>query len=231
MQATITNSVGTATPQNMSFYQKWILPRLVDVAMRNRAATRYRSLIVPKARGAVLEIGFGSGLNLPFYGAGVEHLYGLDPSEELLAMAGRKARAIAFPIDFLAHASEEIPLDDSSVDTVVMTWTLCSVADPVKALKELRRVIKSGGTLLFVEHGLAPESRVQAWQQRLNPLWSKLTGGCNLNRKMDQLISTAGFDLAELKTEYAEGPRPLTYMYSGQAQPRLGQRFDVHSPI
>jgi len=142
-----------------------------------------------------------------------------------------EARAIAFPIDFIAHACEEIPLDDSSVDTVVMTWTLCSIADPVKALKELRRVIKSGGTLLFVEHGLAPESRVQAWQQRLNPLWSKLTGGCNLNRKMDQLIRTAGFDLAGLKTEYAEGPRPLSYMYSGQAQPRLGRRFDVHSPI
>ena len=197
---------------------KWILPRLVDVAMRNRAATRYRSLIVPKARGTVLEIGVGSGLNLPFYGSGVEHLYGLDPSEELLAMAGKRARAIAFPIDFIAHASEEIPLDDRSVDTVVMTWTLCSVADPVKALKEVRRVIKSGGTLLFVEHGLAPEIRVQAWQQRLNPLWSKLTGGCNLNRKMDQLIRTAGFDLAGLKTEYAEGPRPFSYTYSGQAR-------------
>jgi ubiquinone/menaquinone biosynthesis C-methylase UbiE len=208
----------------MNFYQTWMLPRLVDFAMRNRAATRYRSLIVPKACGTVLEIGVGSGLNLPFYGAGVEHLYGLDPSAELLAMAAKKARAIAFPIDFIAHASEEIPLEDSSVDTVVMTWTLCSVADPAKALKELRRVIKSGGTLLFVEHGLAPEIRVQAWQQRLNPLWSKLTGGCNLNRKMDHLIRSAGFDLAELKTEYAEGPRPLTYMYSGQAQPRLGRR-------
>jgi ubiquinone/menaquinone biosynthesis C-methylase UbiE len=207
----------------MSIYQKWILPRLVDLTMRNKAATRYRSLIVPKARGTVLEIGVGSGLNLPFYGIGVEHLYGLDPSEELLAMAGKKARGIAFPIDFIAHGSEEIPLGDSSVDTVVMTWTLCSIPDPVKAMKEIERVIKPGGTLLFVEHGLAPEIRVQAWQQRLNPLWSKLTGGCNLNRKMDQLIRTAGFDLAQLKTEYAEGPRPLSYMYSGQAQLRLAQ--------
>jgi ubiquinone/menaquinone biosynthesis C-methylase UbiE len=142
----------------MSFYHKWVLPRLVDVAMRNRAATRYRSLIVPKACGTVLEIGVGSGLNLPFYGAGVEHLYGLDPSAELLAMAAKKARAVVFPIEFIARASEEIPLDDSSVDTVVMTWTLCSVTDPVKALKELGRVINSGGRLLFVEHGLAPES-------------------------------------------------------------------------
>ncbi len=197
--------------------------------MRNRAATRYRSLIVPEARGTVLEIGVGSGLNLPFYGIGVEHLYGLDPSEELLAMAGKKARAIAFAIDFIPHGSEEIPLDDGSVDTVVMTWTLCSIPDPLKALKEIGRVIKPGGTLLFVEHGLAPEIRVQAWQQRLNPLWSKVTGGCNLNRKMDQLIRTAGFDLAQLKTEYAEGPRPLSYMYSGQAQPRPSQPSGVRS--
>jgi ubiquinone/menaquinone biosynthesis C-methylase UbiE len=207
----------------MSFYRKWVLPRLVDITMRNKAATRYRSLIVPRACGTVLEIGVGSGLNLPFYSVGVEHLYGLDPSEELLALAGKKARAIAFPVDFIAHACEEIPLDDKSIDTVVMTWTLCSITDPVKALKEIGRVIKPGGTLLFVEHGLAPEIRVQAWQQRLNPLWSRLTGGCNLNRKMDQLIRTAGFDLAQLKTEYAEGPRPLSYMYSGQAQLRLAQ--------
>lgn len=214
----------------MSFYQKWILPRLVDVTMRNTVATRYRSRIVPKACGTVLEIGIGSGLNLPFYGIGVEHLYGLDPSEELLAMARKKARALAFPIDFMAHTSEEIPLDDSSIDTVVMTWTLCSIADPVKTLKELSRVIKPGGTLLFVEHGLAPEDRVQDWQQRLNPLWSRLTGGCNLNRKMDQLIRAAGFDFAELKTEYAAGPRPLNYMYSGQAQFRLGQRIGERLP-
>jgi ubiquinone/menaquinone biosynthesis C-methylase UbiE len=207
----------------MSIYRKWILPRLVDATMRNKAATRYRSRIVPKARGTVLEIGVGSGLNLPFYGSGVEHLYGLDPSEELLAMAGKRARAIAFPIDFIAHGSEEIPLHDSSVDTVVMTWTLCSIPDPMKALKEIGRVIKPHGTLLFVEHGLAPEIRVQTWQQRLNPVWSKLTGGCNLNRKMDQLIRTAGFDLAELTTEYSEGPRPLSYMYCGQARRRSGQ--------
>ena len=205
----------------MSFYDKWIFPRLVDITMRNKEATRHRSLIVPKACGTVLEIGVGSGLNLPFYGTGVEHFYGLDPSEELLAMARKKTRASAFPIELLAHASEAIPLDDSSVDTVVMTWTLCSIPDPVKALKEIRRVIKSDGTLLFVEHGLAPETRVQAWQQRLNPLWSRMTGGCNLNRKMDQLISTAGFDLAELKTEYVAGLRPLSYMYSGRAQPTI----------
>lgn len=203
----------------MSFYEKWILPRLVDITMRNRVATRYRSQIVPQARGKVLEIGVGSGLNLPFYGARVEQLYGLDPSEELLVMARKKARATAFPIDFLAHPGEEIPLDDGCVDTVVTTWTLCTIPDPAKALKEMRRVLKPGGTLLFAEHGLAPEARVQGWQHLLNPLWSRITGGCNLNRKMDELIRASGFGIVDLAMEYAEGPRALSYVYYGQAQP------------
>lgn len=202
----------------MNFYEKWILPRLVDVAMRNKEATRYRSKIVPQARGSVLEIGVGSGLNLPFYGAGVEHLYALDPSEELLTMARKKARGIALPIEFLAHSGEEIPLDAGSVDTVVTTWTLCSIPDPAQALKEMKRVLKPGGTLLFAEHGLAPEAQVQRWQQRLNPLWSRFTGGCNLNRKIDQLIRAAGFQIANLETDYAKGPRPMSYIYSGRAQ-------------
>ncbi len=205
----------------MNFYDKWILPRLVDVAMRNKEATRYRSLVVPKARGTVLEIGVGSGLNLPFYGTGVERYYGLDPSEELLEMARKKSGTVNFPVDFLAHSGEEIPLDDASIDTVVTTWTLCSIPDPAKALKEIRRVLKPGGTLLFAEHGLAPEPRVQGWQQRLNPLWGRITGGCNLNRKMDQLIRAASFRIAELETEYAKGPRPMSYIYSGRAQPDI----------
>jgi len=203
----------------MSFYDKWIFPRLVDVVMRNKEATRYRSQIVPKAHGTVLEIGIGSGLNLPFYGSGVVQLYGLDPSAELLAMARKKAGVAAFPIELLAHSSEEIPLDDGCVDTVVTTWTLCSIADPVKALHEMRRVLKPGGILLFTEHGLAPETRVQGWQERLNPLWSRMTGGCNLNRKIDALIRASGFRIEELKTEYSRGPRPMSYMYSGRAQP------------
>ncbi len=205
----------------MSFYQKWIIPRLVDFSMRNKEAMRYRSQVVPQACGTVLEIGIGSGLNLPFYGASVERLYGLDPSGELLEMARKKANAIVFPVDFLACPSEEISLDDGSVDTVVTTWTLCTIPDPVKALKEMRRVLKPGGTLLFAEHGLAPEARVQGWQQWLNPLWSRITGGCNLNRKMDELIQASGFRLVEIKMEYAEGPRAMSYVYSGRAQPSI----------
>ena len=203
----------------MNVYDKWILPRLLDIVMRNKEATRYRAQIVPQARGTVLEIGIGSGLNLPFYGAGVERLYGLDPSEELLKMARKKARGVTLPVEFLAHSGEEIPLDDGSVDSVVMMWTLCTIRDPMEALKEMKRVLKPGGALLFAEHGLAPEPRVQCWQRRLNPPWNRIAGGCNLNRKMDQLIRAAGFDITELQTEYAKGPRPMSYVYSGRARP------------
>ena len=203
----------------MNVYKKWIFPRLVDITMRNNEAMRYRSLIVPKASGTVLEIGIGSGLNLALYGKSVERLYGLDPSEELLAMAREKARAIDFPVDFLSHQSEEIPLDDHSVDTIVMTWTLCSIPDPSKALREMRRVLKPQGTLLFAEHGLAANAGVQRWQNALNPLWSRISGGCNLNRKMDKLIRVSGFRFMEIDMGYAKGPRPMSFMYWGRAVP------------
>jgi ubiquinone/menaquinone biosynthesis C-methylase UbiE len=201
----------------MSFYDKWIFPRLVDVAMRNREATRYRSVIVPKASGRVLEIGVGSGLNLPFYEESVERLYALDPSEELLGMARKRARGLAIPITFLSHAGEAIPLEDRCIDTVVMTWTLCSVRDPRIALTEMRRVLKPQGRLLFVEHGLAADTSVQRWQNKLNRLWNRVSGGCNLNRKMDTLIESCGFRITTLDLAYAEGPRFMSYMYSGTA--------------
>ena len=202
----------------MTFYDKWILPRLVDVVMRNKEATRYRSQIVPQARGTVLEIGVGSGLNLPFYCAGAERIYALDPSEELLTMARKKARGVTLPVEFLLHSGEEIPLDDGSVDTVLTTFTLCSIPDPAAALKEMRRVLRPDGMLLFAEHGLAPEDGVRRWQQRLNPLWSRFTGGCNLNRKMDDLIRGANFTIVRIETAYAKGPRPMSYVYDGRAE-------------
>ena len=203
----------------MSFYDKWIFPWLVDITMRNREATRYRSIIVPRAFGRVLEIGVGSGLNLPFYGNCVEQLYALDPSDELIAMARKKAREVSVPVTFLSHAGEAIPLDAGSIDTIVMTWTLCSIPDPLVALTEMRRVLKPRGTLLFVEHGLAPEARVQRWQNRLNRVWNRMSGGCNLNRKMDELIRSSGFRILELDKDYARGPRLMSFMYCGRAEP------------
>ena len=203
----------------MTFYDRWILPWLIDVTLRNKEARRYRELTIPLASGRVLEVGFGSGLNLPFYGAGVRHLFALEPSAELRKMASRRITGMRFAVDFLDRSAEEIPLERASVDTVVTTWTLCTIPDAARALEEMKRVLKPGGVLLFVEHGLAPEQRVQAWQHRLNPLWNRIGGGCNLNRKVDELIVHSGFRLADLRTEYANSLKPLSFTYSGSARP------------
>jgi ubiquinone/menaquinone biosynthesis C-methylase UbiE len=203
----------------MNLYERWILPRLLDLVMRNKEVTRFRARLIPQARGATLEVGVGSGLNLPFYGARVERLVAVDPSEELLRMAKRRARGAAIPIEFIPHTAEALPLADASVDTAVFTFTLCTIPDPLKALREARRVLKPSGELLFAEHGLAPDEGVQRWQRRLNPLWRRVAGGCNLDRKIDALIGAAGFRLAGLQTEYAKGPRPMSYVYSGRARP------------
>ena len=202
----------------MSFYERRLLPRLIDLAMRNKEVKRYRGKLVPAAAGKVLEIGAGSGLNLPFYGPQVRRLHALDPSEALLRMASRKLPGAHFRVDLLQGSAEEIPLADRSVDTVVTTWTLCSIPDVAKALREARRVLKPGGSLLFVEHGHAPDASVAAWQRRIEPLWKPLAGGCHLTRRIDQLIRDAGFSIDELENEYLKGPRPLTYTYCGRAR-------------
>lgn len=201
----------------MSFYDNWILPMILDFAMRQKPLVRYRSAVVGAARGRVLEIGVGSGLNLPFYGAQVEHVLGIDPSSRLLAMAQRRVAEAAVPIELVVGSAMALPLADNSIDTIVMTWTLCSIPDPVAALTEMRRVLKPDGQLLFVEHGLAPEPSVVAWQHRLTPLWRRIGGGCHLDRKMDALIRAAGFSISKLQTGYAPGPRPLAFMYQGCA--------------
>jgi len=201
------------------FYARRILPWLIEIAMRNKEAARYRAQVVPQATGNVLEVGIGSGLNLPFYGPGVRHLFALEPSPELRRMAGRRVKDAEFTVEFLDRSAEEIPLEPASVDTVVMTWTLCTISDPVQALQEMKRVLKPDGALLFVEHGLAPDAGVRAWQRRLNPLWNRIGGGCNLDRKIDELIARSGFRLGELETEYVKGLKPMSFTYSGWARP------------
>lgn len=203
----------------MSLYDRWILPRVLDVVMRNKEVTRYRSGLVPGARGVVLEMGIGSGLNFPYYGPQVQRLYAIDPSEDLLRMARKRARSVRFPVEFFARSGEAIPIEDHKVDTVLTTFTLCTIADPVAALREMHRVLSPTGRLLFAEHGFAPDPSVQRWQHRCNPLWTRIAGGCNLDRKMDELISSAGFHITELTAKYANGPRPLSYIYSGSARP------------
>ncbi len=140
----------------------------------------------------MLEVGIGSGRNLPFYRRDVESVLGVDPSEGLLAMARPHTAWTHFPVQLRQAAVEDLPVDDRAIDTVVMTWTLCSVADPVRALSEIRRVLRPGGSLLFVEHGRAPEPRLQRWQDRLTPVWRRLAGGCHLNRPIDQLVERSG---------------------------------------
>jgi ubiquinone/menaquinone biosynthesis C-methylase UbiE len=202
----------------VGFYERYILPRVIDLAMRVSEVKRYRALVVPRARGAVLEIGVGSGLNLDYYRDGVERVEGVDPSTELLAMAKRRRGGVPFDVELLACPAEKLPLDDASFDCAVTTFTLCSVADPLQVLSEARRVLKPGGTLLFAEHGLSPDGGVARWQHRLNPAWRRLAGGCNLDRRIDALVAAAGFDISAIDRGYARGPRPLSYIYCGEAK-------------
>jgi SAM-dependent methyltransferase len=204
----------------MGFYRKHILPRLLHLSMRNREATRLRQQVIPQARGRVLEIGVGSGLNLPFYSPDVTEVVGIDPSEELLAMARRAARRAPVPVRLEAGSAETLPFPDDSFDTVVTTWTLCSIPDAAKALREMQRVLRPGGRLLFVEHGRSPDDDVERWQHRLTPLWRGVSGGCNLDRPIDALIRGAGFALTDLETGYlVKGPRLLAHHFKGRAEP------------
>ena len=201
----------------MNFYDRWVLPPILDLVMRQTQLEKYRREVVAAAGGRVLEVGVGSGLNFPLYGKQVATVVGIDPSPRLLAIARRRADAAGLQAELLQGSAIAIPLADSTIDTVVMTWALCSITDPLAALRKMRRVLKPDARLLFVEHGLSPEPGIERWQHGLTPIWCHVAGGCHLDRKMDDLIRSAGFDLIDLRTEYASGPRPMTYMYLGRA--------------
>jgi ubiquinone/menaquinone biosynthesis C-methylase UbiE len=203
----------------MGFYRHQVVPLLTDLSMRNKHLAAYRDRVVPAATGRVLEIGIGSGLNLRRYSPNVQQVIGLDPSPKLLGMA-RDTERRSFPVDLFEGSAEEIPLESASVDTVVTTWTLCTIPDASRALHEMRRVLKPGGRLLFVEHGRAPDPNVVWWQDRLNPIWKGIGGGCHLNRAIGSLIEGAGFQFERLQTGYMRGPKPITFMYEGSAHPR-----------
>lgn len=213
----------------MSYYERYVLPWLIHLAMRAKAVTAERAGIVPQASGVVVEVGIGSGLNLPFYEPRVQRLYALDPSATLLRMARRRARRLPVPVEWIEGPAEAIPLDDRIADTVVTTWTLCTIPDPLRALGEMRRVLKPEGRLLFIEHGRAPEPAVRAWQDRLTPLWRRVAGGCHLNRRIGDVLRAGGFDLESLSAGYGVGPRPLAYLYRGVARPAGDQSARRHS--
>jgi ubiquinone/menaquinone biosynthesis C-methylase UbiE len=205
----------------MSFFQTYVVPNLIHLAMSDRKLVPYRKRALAGAQGRVLEIGIGSGMNLPLYGEQVQELIGLDPAPRLMAMARRKAERSSVAVEFIEGSAEAIPLDQHSVDTVITTWTLCSIPRVSLALTEMRRVLKPGGELLFVEHGLAPDEGVRRWQHRLTPVWKCLGGGCHLNRPIRQLIQDAGFSIAQIDTGYMKGaPKPMTFMYEGRGRPQ-----------
>ena len=205
----------------MGWYSKYILPKVVHFTCGLKPNMRQRAKVVPRARGCVLEVGIGSGLNLPFYDpAKVSKVWGLDPAPEMTRMAQRAARSLAFEVEFIGLPGDEIPLDDNSVDTVLVTYTLCTIPDTTAALRQMNRVLRPGGELIFCEHGAAPDASVRRWQDRLNPIWKRLGGGCNLNRPIPALLEAGGFRIDSLDTMYIPGWRPACFNYWGTAVPR-----------
>ena len=200
------------------FYARNIMPTLIERGMRNKVMRKYRPWLAPQASGRVLELGFGSGLNLGHYSPAVSQLFAVEPCEQLRAIAATVADRARFPVTFIAMGAEEIPLETASIDTVTTTWTLCSIPAIAQALREARRVLKPSGRLLFMEHGRAPDQDVERLQNRLSPLFRAMAG-CNINRPIAELIETAGFSFERLERAYLDGPRFIAYHYIGAARP------------
>lgn len=204
----------------MNLYDQYLLPRLIDFSCSLGEVMDLRARIVPHAVGEVLEIGIGTGLNLKFYDPQhVTLIVGVDPAAQMQKLAEQRAAAITIPVDMVALDVHGIDAETARFDTIVMTFTLCSIADPISALVEMRRVLRPEGRLLFCEHGLSPDHSVRAWQDRLTPMWKPLAGGCHLNRDIPALLEAGGFAVGELHTGYLRAPKPMTYVYHGWAAP------------
>ncbi len=206
----------------MGFYENRILPRVIDLVCGMGPILKQREKVVPHAVGRVLEVGMGSAINLPFYDADrVEMVWGLEPSEGMRRKAAARLAGAPFPVEWLGLPGEEIPLEDDSADTVLLTFTLCTIPDFRKALEQMRRVLKPGGRLLFAEHGEAPDQDVRKWQDRINPIWKRVAGGCNINRRIPQLIEESGFKIEDIDSMYLPGtPRIAAFQYWGSATQR-----------
>jgi ubiquinone/menaquinone biosynthesis C-methylase UbiE len=204
----------------LSFYNKYILPKVLNCACASKPINYQRDKIVPLAEGVVLDVGIGSGLNIPFYNkTKIKQLYGLDPSKELLDIAKSVAYEENLEIEFLECGAESIPLPDKSIDTVLVTYTMCTIPDVALSNSEIIRVLKDDGKLLFCEHGLAPDKNIAKWQKRINPLWSKIAGGCNLNRDIPNLISSSGFKISNMEEMYLPStPKFAGYNFWGVAK-------------
>lgn len=203
----------------MSFYEDRVLPQLINLACSTKPNRKQREKVVPLAEGDVLEIGFGSGLNLPYYDASrVRRVWALEPSVGMRRKAQPAVESSSLDVEFIELPGEENPLEDQSVDTVLVTYSLCTIPDAVTALAGMRRVLKPGGRLLYCEHGAAPDDGVRRWQDRLNGSWRYVAGGCNMNRDIPGLLREGGFKLAIDERDYIPGPRVLCYNYWGVAK-------------
>ncbi len=203
----------------MSLYDKYVLPKFLNCACGSNPVAWQRQKVVPLVEGKVLEIGIGSGLNLPFYDKSkIDELWGLDPSEGLSDMAKKVADSENIEVNFISSGAEEIPLPDKYFDSVLITYTMCTIPEVARANREIKRVLKTGGKLIFCEHGEAPDENIRKWQKRINPFWGKLAGGCNIDRKIPTLIQNSGFEIVELEEMYLpKTPKIVGYNYWGYA--------------
>ena len=200
-------------------YEKMVLPKLCDKCCGTKPINYQRKKVVPLAKGVVLEVGIGSGLNIPFYNKNnIEKIIGLDPSEELNVLAKIVADDNGIQIDFLINGAEDIDLPDNSVDTILITYTLCTIPNLNKSMSEMKRVLKPGGKFIFCEHGIAPDINIIKWQRRINPIWGIFFGGCNINRNIPKIISESGFNISNLNQMYLPStPKIVGYNYWGEA--------------
>jgi ubiquinone/menaquinone biosynthesis C-methylase UbiE len=204
----------------LSLYDKYILPKVLNCTCGSKPISYQRKKVVPLAKGIVLDIGIGSGLNIPFYDLSmIDKIYGLDPSSELIKIAKKMAVKKNISIEFLLCGAEDIPLPNNSIDTVLITYSMCTIPEVLKANYEMFRVLKPDGRLIFCEHGLAPDKSVAKWQKRINPVWGKIAGGCNLDRDIPDLISSSGFKILSIEEMYLPStPKFAGYNYWGIAQ-------------
>ena len=203
----------------MNIYEKHCLPHLLNCICNLKSVQKQRKKVVPLAKGQVLEIGMGGGLNIPYYDTDkIDFVWGLEPSEGMRMKAKNNIQNAPFEVRLLDVTSEEIPLDDNSIDSIVLTYTLCTIPDWHTALRQMSRVLKPDGTLIFCEHGAAPTEDVRKWQDRLNPFWNKIAGGCNLNRPIPHLIEQGGFTIQKMESQYNDGPKVAAFEYLGTAK-------------
>jgi ubiquinone/menaquinone biosynthesis C-methylase UbiE len=201
----------------MGIYANQVLPRLVDLVMRRREFIEIRERVAADLDGEVLEVGFGSGLNVPHYPPRVTRVLAVDPATLGRKLAARRVAASRVPIDYVGLDGQRLPLESAGIDHVLTTWTLCTIPDVERALTEIARVLRPGGTLRFVEHGRSPDPGVARWQDRLTPMQRRVAGGCHLNRPIQELIARSGLTLTRVDNYYAKGPKPFDYMYEGTA--------------